>query len=731
MKFVRQRDSHDCGVACLVMVCQHYGRHVSLERTRQLCHIKRTGVSLLGISEAAEIMGLRTQGVLCDLGSLQEINLPAILHWHQNHFVVLTRIEKKARNVLFYHIADPALGLIRIPEKEFVVSWCSTSDDGQPCGIVLLLTPTPLFYEQKEERSMNSMSGILRFLSYFKHYKREIVYIFLSLLLASILQLIFPFLTQSLVDIGIQGNDLNFITLILIAQFVLFLAKLLTEFIRSWLMLHLNYRISIMFITDYLMKLMQLPISFFDSKNVGDILQRISDNDRIRSFLTGSSISILFSFLSFLIFSIVLGVYSISVLGLFIMGNTLYIIWVFCFMKYRREIDNRRFTQSATEQSNLYQLVTGMQEIKLNNNEQEKRWEWERIQVKLYKIGVRGLALGQIQQVGTLFFSQATSIIISYIAARAVVTGDMTLGMMMALSYIIGQLSSPIEQFINFIHSYQDAKLSMERLSEVNSLHTEIDSSDILRNDLPEDETLTLENVSFNYEGALRDYVLEGLSLVIPEKKITAIVGASGSGKTTILKLLLGFYTPQQGEIRIGCTPLTQMNPHFWRSICGAVMQEGYIFSDSISYNIAMERNIDAMRLQEAIAIANLNEYINTLPLGINTKIGMEGSGLSQGQKQRILIARAVYKSPEFIFLDEATNSLDARNERIIMDNLSSFYKGRTVVIVAHRLSTVRNADNIIVLERGKIVESGQHNDLLAARGKYYELVQNQLELGL
>ncbi len=724
----------DCGAACLSMICTHYGRSVEIDRIRTLCRITKSGVSLLGISEAAETLGFRTRGVLCSLQALKEVDLPIILHWQQQHFIVLYSIERKQGTQL-YHIADPALGKTTITQEILSIGWLNSTQEEEPKGIALLLSPTPNFYQQKEEdsqikRTSRRSNGLSHFAFYLKSYKREIGHIFLCLLIASLLQIVFPFLTQSLVDVGIRNNDLGFISLVLIAQFVLFLSQLATGFIRSWLMLHVNSRVNILFISDYLAKLMRLPICFFDSKNIGDILQRISDNSRIQNFLTGSSISTLFSFVSFIIFAIVLGVYSLPILGVFLLGNGLYIIWVISFMKYRREIDNRRFTQASAEQSNLYQLVTGMQEIKLNNNEQEKRWDWERIQVRLYKIGIKGLALGQIQQVGTVFFSQTTNILVTFIAAYSVANGNMTLGMMMALTYIIGQLSAPIDQFIGFVQSLQDAKISIDRLNEINNKQEEVTLDTQMRSDLPKDESLHIEQISFNYEGADRDYVLKELSLSIPQKQVTAIVGASGSGKTTLLKLMLGFYRPQKGEIRIGNIPLSQINPHFWRSRCGAVMQDGFIFSDTIAQNIAMEKNVDMSRLDEAIDTANLRDYIDALPLGVNTKIGIEGNGLSQGQRQRILIARAVYKHPSYFFLDEATNSLDANNEQQIMQHLKSFYKGRTVVIVAHRLSSVKDADNIIVLNQGEIVEQGTHKELIEQHGYYYTLIHNQLELG-
>lgn len=556
------------------------------------------------------------------------------------------------------------------------------------------------------------------------------IQLILGMITASILQLILPFLAQAMVDTGIWDSNLSFITLILIAQLIIFVARLSVDFIRSWILLHVNTRINIALISDFLAKLMRLPLHFFDTKMVGDIIQRIGDHSRIESFMTGSSINTLFSFVNFIVFGFVLAYYDLTILGIFLLGNTLYVVWILAFMKYRRELDIKRFAQAAGEQSNLFQLITGMQEIKLNNCETEKRWQWERIQVKLFKISIKGLALGQYQQMGSVFFNQTTNIIISFLAARAVVTGDMTLGMMTSLTYIVGQLTSPIEQFIDFARSFQDAKISLERLSEIHQKEDEEDTLSMKLNVLPENKTLTLENIKFSYDGADRDYVLEDINLVIPQKKVTAIMGASGSGKTTLIKLLLGFYEPNQGTVKVGEVPLKNMNHHVWRARTGSVMQDGFIFSDTIARNIAVGVEvIDKERLLHAVTVANIQDFIDSLPLGYNTKIGMEGNGVSQGQRQRILIARAVYKNPKFIFLDEATNALDANNEKEIMEHLHKFYEGKTVV-VAHRLSTVKDADNIIVLDKGHIAEEGTHQELTARQGIYYQLVKNQLELG-
>lgn len=721
-----QLDTMDCGPTCLRMIAKYYGRNYSLQSLRERSFITREGVSMLGISDAAEQIGFRTMGVRITLDQLRtEIPLPCILHWNQRHFVVCYKIKKRK-----YYIADPAASRVVFNEEEFGRCWFSSSVEGKDTGTALLLEPGPDFYEREvvDEQINRKLSFFFRYLT---PYKRELFQLILGMLTVSILQLIMPFLTQSLVDTGIRDSNLSFITLILIAQLVIFIARLSVDFIRSWILLHVNTRINIALISDFLAKLMRLPLHFFDTKMVGDIIQRIGDHNRIESFMTGTSISTLFSFVNFIVFGFVLAYYDLTILGLFLLGNGLYVTWILLFMRYRRELDIKRFAQAASEQSNLFQLITGMQEIKLNNCETEKRWEWERIQVKLFKISIKGLALGQYQQLGSVFFNQTTNILISFIAARAVVSGEMTLGMMMSLTYIVGQLTSPIEQFIGFARSFQDAKISLERLGEIHQREDEEQTLALKVNVLPENRTLYIEDLSFSYDGADRDYVLDHINLRIPQHKVTAVVGASGSGKTTLIKLLLGFYDPNKGSIKIGDLSLKNINPHVWRAHTGCVMQDGFIFSDTIAKNIAVGVEvIDKERLLHAVTVANIRDFIDSLPLGYNTKIGMEGNGVSQGQRQRILIARAVYKNPEFIFFDEATNALDANNEREIMEHLHLFYKGKTVIVVAHRLSTVRDADNIVVLDKGRVVEEGTHEELTARRGVYYKLVKNQLELG-
>ncbi len=720
-----QMDAMDCGPTCLRMIAKFYGKAYSLQTLRERSYITREGVSLLGTSDAAESIGFRTMGVRLTFEKLAgEAPLPLIAHWKQKHFIVVYKIKKGK-----VYCADPAHGLIKYSKDEFFKGWISTRKDEEEQGVCLLLEPSPDFYSTEDEK-INKKSFKFLF-SYLKPHKKFFFQLILGMILGSIIQLIFPFLTQSIVDIGINNQDLSFITLILVAQLVLFVSQTFVDFLRGWILLHISTRINISLISDFLIKLMKLPISFFDTKMVGDLMQRIGDHRRIEAFLTGSSLNILFSMVTLVVFAIVLAIYSIQIFAVFMIGSILYIVWVYLFMKKRRELDYKRFSQLSENQSSIIQLITGMQEIKLNNCEKQRRWEWERIQARLFKINIKGLSLNQYQQAGAGFFNQMKNILITFIAAKSVVDGDITLGMMVAVQYIIGQLNSPIELIVNFMRSAQDAKISLERLGEIHQRDDEEPADKMRISIIPEDKSIFVSNVSFQYEGPHSAFVLKDVDLDIPESKVTAIVGPSGSGKTTLVKLLLGFYPPTKGEVKISDVRLENFNTRMWRDKCGTVMQDGFLFSDSIARNIAVsDEIIDKEKLLQAVKVANIQEFIESLPLAYNTKIGAEGIGLSQGQKQRILIARAVYKNPEYLFFDEATNALDANNEKTIMNNLEQFFQGKTVLIVAHRLSTVKNADQIVVLEKGEIVERGNHDELVSLKGYYYNLVKNQLELG-
>lgn len=725
-KWIKQHDSMQCGVACLAMICRHYGRDYSLEYLDGFCHANIAGVSMLGIADGAKSVGFQTMTAAASTDELKEIMLPCILHWNQNHFVVLYDISGNGKR---YKIADPGKGLMTCSRKELESHWISSMTDGEPSGTVMQLIPTKNFYSHLCEKSTEKRS--FRFLfGYLKQYRKYFTQIILGLAIGCVLQLIMPFLTQWIVDIGIRYKDIGFIWLVLLGELMIVIGRTATDFIRRWLLLHISMRINISLVSDFFIKLLKLPMSFFDTKLMGDLLQRIGDHTRVQNFLTGQVLNIVFTFLSFIIFGIVLFIYDSLIFCIFATGSICYGIWIASFLRKRKVLDYELFEQQAINQNRTYQLITSMQEIKLQDCERRRRWEWEDTQANLFNVQMKSLKLQQTQEAGSIFINEVKNIIITVLAATAVINSQMTLGAMLAVQYIIGQLNSPVEQFMSFIYSLQDVKISLERINEIHEGKNEETTENQARS-FGTEKAISLDNIDFKYDPHALKKTLESISFSIPEGKVTAIVGASGSGKTTLIKLMLGYYKVMSGKISISNRNLNEYDLKWWRRHCGVVMQDGVIFSESIARNIAVDDgNIDVDRLEKAARIANIHDYIMGLPLKYNTTIGRDGVGLSQGQKQRILIARAVYKDPDFIFLDEATNALDAKNERAIVENLNEFYKGRTVVVVAHRLSTVKDAEQIIVLDGGRVVETGNHTSLIENKGAYYNLVKNQLELG-
>ncbi|WP_298305232.1 peptidase domain-containing ABC transporter [Flavobacterium sp.] len=722
-----QADSKDCGPTCLKIIAKYHGKTLNIQTLRTFSETNREGSNLLNVSDAAEKIGFRSLGVKLSLNKLEDVPLPCILHWNKEHYIVLYKIKKNK-----YFISDPAIGLIEYTQQEFLKFWIGNNATvNTEEGIALLVELTPKFHQSefdKEDGKNTFGFGLL--INYILPYKSFIFQLVIGLLAGSLLQLIFPFLTQSVVDVGIQNQNIHFIYMVLFAQLFLFFGKTALELIRSWIVLHLSSRINISLISDFFIKLMNLPISFFDVRMTGDIMQRINDHHRIERILTTSSLSVLFSFINMFIMGGVLAYYNLQIFSVFFIGSFCYFLWVTLFLKRREKLDYKRFSEVSQEQSKVIELISGMQEIKLHNAEKQKRWGWEYIQARLFKVSMKGLVLEQTQSVGSNFINELKNIIIIFLSAKLVIDGQITLGMMMAISSIVGSLNGPIVQLISFIREAQDAKISLARLSEIHDKEDETQNDEEKIHDIPKDADIVIKDLSFRYIGSDVN-VLENLNLTIPANTITAIVGTSGSGKTTLMKLLLKFYEPNSGEVLINKTPLSRLSQKSWRYHVGSVMQEGYIFSDTIANNIAIGVDIiNKEKLAYASDVANIKTFIEDYPLGYNTKIGMEGVGMSTGQKQRLLIARAVYKNPEMLFFDEATSALDANNEKEIMEKLDVFFKDKTVVVIAHRLSTVMNADQIVVLEKGKIVEIGNHQELVQLKGSYYELVRNQLQLG-
>ena len=722
----KQADFKDCGPTCLKIIAKHYGKTINIQELRDASETTREGSNLLFLSDAAEKIGFRTLGVKLSAERLEEAPLPCILHWNKNHYVVLYKIKKGT-----YYISDPAFGLIEYNKEDFLKFWIgNNADDSTQEGIALLIEATPKFFQSEFDKEDTKGIGFGLLSQYVLRYKSFLIQLSIGLLASSMLQLIFPFLTQSIVDIGIQNQNIHFVYLILFAQLFLFAGRTGLELIRSWILLHLSTRINISLISDFFIKLMNLPISFFDVRMTGDIMQRINDHRRIEKILTTSSFNVLFSIINMFVMGAVLAYFNLKIFLVFFVGSLLYFGWITLFLKRREVLDYKRFAEVSQEQSKVMELINGMQEIKLHNAEKQKRWSWEYVQARLFRVSIKGLVLEQTQTIGSSVINELKNIFIIFLSAKLVIDGSITLGMMLAISSIVGSLNGPVTQLIEFVRELQDAKISLARLSEIHEKEDETQQEVHQTNDVPFDAPIEIKNISYRYLGSDIP-VLDNLSLVIPPNKITAIVGVSGSGKTTLMKLLLKFYEPEKGEITIGNSQLKNISQKAWRSNIGAVMQEGFIFSDTIANNIAFGVDvINKERLVYAADVANIKEYISELPLGYNTKIGAEGVGMSTGQKQRLLIARAVYKDPEILFFDEATSALDANNEKEIMRKLGLFFENKTVVVIAHRLSTVMNADQIVVLDKGKIIEIGSHTSLVEQKGNYFELVKNQLQLG-
>lgn len=727
-KFINyiQADSKDCGPTCLKIIAKYYGKTINIQYLRDYSETTRSGSNLMLLSDAAEKIGFRTLGVKLSLDKIEEVSLPCILHWNKNHYVVLYKIKKGK-----YFISDPAFGLLEYSQKDFLKFWIgNNANESIQEGIALVLEPTPSFFQSEFDKEDKKGLGFSLLSQYVLRYKSFLVQLSIGLLASSLLQLIFPFLTQSIVDVGIQNQNIHFIYLILFAQLFLFIGRTGLELIRSWILLHMSTRIKVSLISDFFIKLMNLPISFFDVRMTGDIMQRINDHHRIERILTTSSLNVLFSVINMFIMGGVLAYYNLQIFFVFFSGSILYFGWITLFLKRREALDYKRFSEVSQEQSKVIELINGMQEIKLHNAERQKRWGWEYVQARLFRVSIKGLVLEQTQTIGSSVINELKNIFIIFLSAKLVIDGQITLGMMMAISSIVGSLNGPIAQLIGFVREVQDAKISLARLSEIHDKEDEMQQEVYQTQEIPKDCAIEIKDLCYRYMGSDIP-VLENLNLTIPAHKVTAIVGVSGSGKTTLMKLLLKFYDPNKGEINLGNTQLKNIAQKSWRANIGAVMQEGFIFNDSIANNIAVGVDIiNKERLVYASDVANIKEYIAGLPLGYNTKIGSEGVGMSTGQKQRLLIARAVYKNPEMLFFDEATSALDANNEKEIMGKLDIFFKNKTVVVIAHRLSTVMNADQIVVLDKGKIIEIGSHSALVEQKGNYFELVRNQLQLG-
>jgi ATP-binding cassette subfamily B protein len=732
-----QLDMMDCDPACLKMVAKHYGKFYSLQSLRDKCGVTREGVSFSDLSYAAENIGLRTLSLKCTINELLfKIPLPAIVHWNNSHFVVVykTKAEKLRQKGQELednyggkiYVSDPATGLLRYDCEEFISKWIK---QGTNKGVLMAIEPQADFYERDGDEKIERKKTFENFLSYFRPYKKSFVNLFVVMFLVTILQGMLPFISKAVIDVGIQTHDLDFINIVLAANVAIIISVLLSNMIRDWILMHITSRVNIALISDYLIKLMRLPITFFENKMAGDILQRAQDHERIRAFIMNNSLNMIFSTLTFLVFGVIMFIYNPIIFYIFLAGSIMYVLWVIAFLKIRKKLDWEYFELVSKNQSYWIETIASIQDIKINNYEKHKRWKWENIQARLYKVNLKVLNITNTQNLGAQFIDSLKNLFITFYCAKAVISGEITFGVMISTQFIIGMLNGPVVQFIQFVISFQFAKISFQRLNEIHQLDDEHDDVGQNNIELPDNKSLIINNVAFQYtpNGQI---ILQGIRLVIPEGKVTALVGDSGSGKSTLLKLLLRLYKPSYGEIRIGEMNINNVSLRQWRDKCGAVMQDGKIFNDTILNNIVLDdERIDYVKLKNALNTANIAQEIESLPLGYQTIMGEQGRGLSGGQKQRVLIARALYKDPDYLFFDEATNSLDTINEKKITDALDNVFKGKTVIVVAHRLSTIRKAHQIVVMQNGMVVEIGNHSTLMEKKGRYFQLAKSQLDL--
>lgn len=716
-----QMDSQDCGPASLKMIAKYYGRYYSLQFLRDKCGITKEGVSLLDLSTGAESIGLHTLAVKSNINDLVlKVPFPVIVFWNQNHFVVVYNASRK-----HIWVSDPMKGHVKYTHEKFREGWYL---DEEEYGVLLAVEPTADFKTSKEERAMqkDSFFGILR---YFLPYKKNFGLIFFIMMMVTLLQGILPFISKAVIDVGIVTSDVKFINMILVGNICILVSVMVFNVMRDWILMHITARVNIALISDYLIKLMKLPVTFFENKLLGDILQRAADHERIRSFIMNNSLSLIFSTFTFFLFSIILLFYNHVIFFIFLCGSILYVCWVLLFLKVRKKLDWQYFELISKNQSYWVETVSAIQDIKIYNYERSRRWKWEEIQARLYHVNKHVLAVTNMQNLGAQFIDSIKNMAIVFFCATAVIKGEITYGIMISTQFITGMLNGPLIQFINFVVSAQYAKISFLRMNEIRQLDDEeellsVGSTTIL----PEHKDISLENVMFQYT-VNAPFVLKNIYLTIPENKVTAIVGGSGSGKSTLLKLLVRLYKPSFGEIKMDKMNVMAINLRQWRKMCGVVMQDGKLFSDTIVNNIVLDdENVDRESLLECCKTAQILDEINGMPQGFDTRIGEQGRRLSGGQKQRLLIARALYSNPKILFLDEATNSLDTINEKKIVNALNSAFQNRTVVVIAHRLSTIRNADQIVVMEDGRIVEIGNHETLIERKGLYYKLIESQTD---